>query len=235
MRHSYLDINLYAGNIGVEMASAPTRTPPRTRLSRADRMEQMLTVAHGLFAERGYAAVTMDEVVGAVGVTKPLLYNYFGNKERLYIACMERAGDALFAMIAQAVRDAANPGDALNAGLRAFFDFLDSDRAAWAVLFDETSAHVGEVADRVAEYRGRMVNMVAVSLLVQLPRKRRAAAQTEVEALSAALLGAAEALARWWLRSGAISAPQAADLLISTIEPGLRLRSAPAFDPKAKG
>jgi AcrR family transcriptional regulator len=42
-------------------------------------MEQTLTVARGLFAERGYAAVTMDEVAAEVGVTKPLLYNYFGN------------------------------------------------------------------------------------------------------------------------------------------------------------
>lgn len=185
----------------------------------------MLGVAHGLFAERGYAAVTMDEVAAAVGVTKPLLYNYFGNKERLYIACMERAGDALFAMIEAAVRPAANPGDALNLGLRAFFDFLDSDRAAWAVLFGETSSHVGEVAERVADYRGRIASMAAASLLAQLPRKRRDAARIEVQALSEALLGAAEALARWWLRSGAISARQAADLLISTLEPGLRLRS----------
>ena len=67
----------------------------RSRLSRGDRMEQTLGVAHGLFAERGYAEVTMDEIAAAVGVTKPLLYNYFGNKERLYIACMERAGDSL--------------------------------------------------------------------------------------------------------------------------------------------
>ena len=74
------------------MASPATS---RTRLPREDRMEQTLEVARTLFAERGYAAVTMDEVAAAVGVTKPLLYNYFGNKERLYIACMERAGDAL--------------------------------------------------------------------------------------------------------------------------------------------
>ena len=58
-------------------------------------MEQTLDTAHSLFAERGYAAVTMDEIAAAVGVTKPLIYNYFGNKESLYIACMERSGDAL--------------------------------------------------------------------------------------------------------------------------------------------
>ena len=85
----------------------------RSRLPRADRMEQTLLAAHALFAEQGYAAVTMDEIAAAVGVTKPLLYNYFGNKERLYIACMERAGDALTATVAEAVADSASPGDAL--------------------------------------------------------------------------------------------------------------------------
>jgi AcrR family transcriptional regulator len=203
-------------------------TPGRTRLSRGERMEQTLEVAHRLFAERGFAAVTMDDIAAEIGVTKPLLYNYFGNKERLYIACMERAGDALFTTIGEAVGGTTSPGDALNAGLRAFFAFLDADRAAWAVLFDETLPQSGEVAERVAVYRGRILEQVAVSLLAQLPERRRASARIEVEALSTALLGAAEALARWWLRTEAVSAQEAAELLISTMEPGLRQRSTPA-------
>jgi AcrR family transcriptional regulator len=194
-------------------------------------MEQTLVVAHFLFAEQGFAAVTMDDVAAEVGVTKPLLYNYFGNKERLYIACMERAGDALFTTIEDAVGDTTNPADALNAGIRAFFAFLDGDRAAWAVLFDETLPQRGEVADRVADYRGRITELVAGSLLAQLPEKRRGAARTEVEALSTAILGAAEALAHWWLRTEAVSAAEAAELMISTLEPGLRERS----KPTAKG
>jgi AcrR family transcriptional regulator len=201
-------------------------------------MEQALLAAHALFAERGYAAVTMDEVAAALGVTKPLLYNYFGNKERLYIACMERSGDALVRMILETVGDAGSPAEALNDGLRAFFAFLDADRAAWAVLFDETLPHSGELADRVAEYRGRLIALVSESLLAQLPAKQRAAARIEVEALSTALLGAAEALARWWLRTEATSAEEAAELLIATLEPGLRLRSTPSANPsrpKPKG
>lgn len=39
----------------------------RSRLSRDDRMEQTLNVAHGLFAERGYAAVKMDEIAPPSG------------------------------------------------------------------------------------------------------------------------------------------------------------------------
>lgn len=188
-------------------------------------MEQTLAAAHGLFAERGYADVKMDEIAAAVGVTKPLLYNYFGNKERLYIACMERAGDALTAAVTEAVAAAGSPGDALGAGVRAFFAFLDADRAAWAVLFDDTLPHRGEVAERVAEYRGRILDFVSASMLAQLPREKRAGAEVEIEALSTALLGSAEALARWWLRTEALSADEVAELLIATIEPGLCSRS----------
>lgn len=188
-------------------------------------MEQTLVAAHGLFAERGYAAVTMDEIAAAVGVTKPLLYNYFGNKERLYIACMERAAESLTATIAEAVAATASPTEALGAGVRAFFAFLDSDRAAWAVLFDETLPRGGEVAARAGEYRGRILALVSDAMLAQLPARRRDAARTEVEALSTALLGAAEALARWWLRTGALAAEQAAELLIATVEPGLGARA----------
>ena len=68
----------------------------------------------------------------------------------------------------------------------------------------------------------------------QVPPRMRPAAKVEVEALSVALLGAAEALARWWLRTEALSAEDAADLLIATIEPGLRLRWAPVAKSTSK-
>jgi AcrR family transcriptional regulator len=197
----------------------------RSRLSREDRMEQTLGAAHALFAERGFADVTMDEIAAAVGVTKPLLYNYFGNKERLYIACMERAGDSLIRTVGEAIAGTDSPGDALGAGVRAFFAFLDSDRAAWAVLFDETLPHSGEVAEEVAKYRGQIIELVSQSLLAQVAPTRRRGVKVEIEALSSALLGAAEELARWWLRTEAISAGEAAELLISTVEPGIRARA----------
>src|ERR1700709_2102072 len=87
------------------------------------------------------------------GVRKPLLYNYVGNKERLYIACMERAGDSLTRTIGEAIADTSSPGDALASGVRAFFAFLDSDRRAWAVLFAETPPNSREGAPRAAASR----------------------------------------------------------------------------------
>jgi AcrR family transcriptional regulator len=181
-------------------------------------MEQTLAAAHDLFAERGYATVTMDEVAAAVGVTKPLLYNYFGNKERLYLACMEPAGDALLAAVVGAVERSDTPVQALHAGIHAFFEFVDRDRRAWRVLFDETLPAEGGIARRVGEYRTRITDLVARSLIEQLSPAHR----VQVDALSTALLGAAEALARWWLRTESLSAREAAELLVRTVEPGLR-------------
>jgi AcrR family transcriptional regulator len=197
----------------------------RTRLPRAEREQQMLAAARALFADRGYGAVTMDDVAAAVGVTKPLLYTYFGNKERLYLACMEPAAQGLQDAVAGAVAEAERPADALRLGVGAFFEFVDRDRDAWRVLFDETLPAGGEVARRVAAHREQLEAVVAALATARLPRGRRGRAVVEVEALSTALLGAAESLARWWLRTGALSAADAAELLIQTVEPGLRART----------
>jgi AcrR family transcriptional regulator len=202
-----------------------TGTAQRARLPRAERERQVLEAARGLFAERGYGAVTMDDVAAAVGVTKPLLYIYFGNKERLYLACMEPAALELRDAVASAVAEAERPADALAPGVRAFFSFVDRDRDAWRVLFDETLPAGGEVARRVAEQRAELEALVARLVVARLPGRGRGRAALQAEALSTALLGAAESLARWWLRTGELSAGEAAELLIKTVEPGLRART----------
>lgn len=194
----------------------------RTRLPRAERMEQTLAAAHALFAERGFTAVTMDDVAAAVGVTKPLLYNYFGNKERLYLACLEQSADLLVSTVVDAVAAADRPADALGDGIRAFFAFVSEDRSSWAVLFDETIPNNGEIADRVSQYREQILEAVAGASLQQFPADRREQVRVETEALATAILGATEALARWWLRNDTIPASYAAELLIATIQPGLR-------------
>jgi AcrR family transcriptional regulator len=189
----------------------------RTRLPRAEREQQMLDTARELFAARGYAAVTMDEVAAAVGVTKPLLYNYYGNKEQLFLACMKPAADALVTSVVSAVQSAQDAPEALHAGIHAFFAFLDSDGEAWRVLHDDSLPTGGEIAQRIGEYRARMEALVTAAL--QERTESRA-----VEPLSVAIFGAAEALGRWWLRTGAMPADRTAELLIRTIEPGLRMR-----------
>jgi AcrR family transcriptional regulator len=195
--------------------------PQRRRLARGDREQQVLRVAHEQFARRGFAAVTMEGIALEVGVTKPLLYAYFGNKERLYEACMAPAGEALIAAVAAAVERASTPAEAARLGTVAFFDFVDRDRDAWRVLFDETVPQSGEIAAIVAAYRERLLGMVAHATVALMPPHRRTGSRAVIEATSIMLMASAEALARWWLRTGAMSAHDVANVLIATVEPGL--------------
>ena len=50
---------------------------------------RLLTNAVGLFNRKGYAATTVREIVEAAGVTKPVLYYYFGSKEGIFLELMQ--------------------------------------------------------------------------------------------------------------------------------------------------
>jgi len=155
----------------------------------------MLEAADRVFARRGYQAASMDEIAAEVGVTKPMLYSYFGSKEGLYLACVQRAGE----MLAQRLRDVAEggPAERLEAGVRAFFAFVDERRSGWTVLYREASAGGGAVAERIASLRSAVAT--TVSQLVAEMAASNPNAELEHEPIAHALVGAGESLANWWL------------------------------------
>jgi TetR/AcrR family transcriptional regulator len=51
--------------------------------------QRLLEGAAELFTQKGYAATTVREIVAAAGVTKPVLYYYFRNKEGIYLELMQ--------------------------------------------------------------------------------------------------------------------------------------------------
>jgi TetR/AcrR family transcriptional regulator len=50
---------------------------------------RVLAAATELFTQRGYTAASVREIVEAAGVTKPILYYYFGNKEGVYLEILK--------------------------------------------------------------------------------------------------------------------------------------------------
>jgi AcrR family transcriptional regulator len=64
--------------------NAAKRNPERTR-------EQILDAARTEFAEKGLEGARVDEIARRAGANKRMLYHYFGNKEDLFLAVLERA------------------------------------------------------------------------------------------------------------------------------------------------
>ena len=61
----------------------------------------LLEAGTSLFAEKGYASTSVREIVGKAGVSKPVLYYYFTNKEGLFRDILDRAAGSQIAMLAR--------------------------------------------------------------------------------------------------------------------------------------
>ncbi len=76
---------------------------------------RLLASATELFNRKGYAATTVREIVSAAGVTKPVLYYYFRNKEGIFIDLMREALSAFDVLLDAAGRDGGSARDRLKA------------------------------------------------------------------------------------------------------------------------
>src|SRR5688500_7013895 len=102
------------------VTSITPRTPGRPKVPRQVREQQMLQVAERTFAERGFHAASVDAIAERAGISKPMVYAYFGSKEGLYRGCMERARTDLFDSIGNAADIDAAPDERLWRGIVAF-------------------------------------------------------------------------------------------------------------------
>ena len=159
----------------------------------------MLEVAERAFAERGFHAASVDAIAEASGITKPMVYAYFGSKEGLYRACMQRARMRLLEALRDGVETSAAPDQQLWHGLLAVFTFVEREHDSWAILLGEVTQGTGPFAQDGAAVRRELADLIAELL-------RRAAthegldpaASMVTDQLARALMGAGESLAVWW-------------------------------------
>jgi AcrR family transcriptional regulator len=188
--------------MAVDRSEAPRRTARRPRyrkVARPVREQQILAVAGRMFATRGYQATSMEEIADGVGVSKPMLYRYFGSKDGLYLAYIRGAGVGLLESMRRAASETLPPEERLWAGIVAFFGFVDERREGWSVLYREAATQGGPFADEVARLRVEIARIVARLLVEAAPPGSEPGGSAGLEPLSHALVGAGESLANWWL------------------------------------
>jgi AcrR family transcriptional regulator len=202
-------------------------------MPRPERERQMLAVAGKSFAARGFHAVSMDEIAERAGISKPMLYHYFGSKEGLYVAYVRQQGSALLAGMRDATGPDDSPTERLRAGTLAFLGYVDEHRPGWALLYREAVSQGGPVAAEVAELRGRIVAIVHRLLLAAADP----AARETSEMLAHALVGAGESVANWWLDHPDQPREHVAKLLVRLASSALPELAAPpslTSDPHAE-
>jgi AcrR family transcriptional regulator len=89
----------------------PKTTPPTlSRRTAPVRREQLLAVAAGLFAERGFAGVTMADIGKAAGISGPAMYHHFDGKEAMLGEMLLSISEHLLEQ-ASAITDLGGPPD----------------------------------------------------------------------------------------------------------------------------
>ena len=77
--------------VGAAIAGATEGpVPQRVRMTGTERREQLIEVARELFAEKGFAGTSIEEVALRGHVSKPVVYEHFGGKEGLYAVVVDR-------------------------------------------------------------------------------------------------------------------------------------------------
>lgn len=153
----------------------------------------MIEIAEAVFAERGYLAASMDEIAERVGVSKPMLYEYFDSKEGLLVACIRQSRAALRSATERAVAHSADAEQAMRNGLLAFFVFIDEHRQAWSLLRHEVAVNGTAAAAEIEATRRQQTDLIAALMAGYFDP----ADTIKLEASAEFIVGACERLAIW--------------------------------------
>lgn len=181
----------------------------------------MLAVAEEVFAERGYLAASMDDIAERVGVSKPMLYEYFGSKEGLLVGCIDKARTELREATEQAVVGASCAEEMLRLGLLAFFRFIAERSQSYSLLRHEAAVTVPSAVQEIEAIRRQQTDLMIALMSASLP----SADPVELEAAAEILVGSCERLAQWCERRADISPERATELLMSMVWSGLAVHA----------
>jgi AcrR family transcriptional regulator len=126
----------------------------------------LVDVATKLFTEQGYAATSLDAIVGGARVTKGALYHHFSGKQAVFEAVFERIESDASKRIRKALKKSNDPWDKALIGLRAFLDIVQ-DPSYQRVVIQEGPAVLGYERFREQEERssfGLIQDMVRLVL-----------------------------------------------------------------------
>ena len=110
-------------------------------MSSAERREQLIDIARGLFADRGFDGTSVEEIAAHAGVSKPVVYEHFGGKEGLYAVVVDREVRALETSIKDALAAPnANYREIIERGTLAMLDYIDACPDGFRIISRDSAA-----------------------------------------------------------------------------------------------
>ena len=197
-----------------------------------ERREQLLDVGRKLFAEKGFEGTSVEEIAATAQVSKPVVYEHFGGKERLYEAVVDGEMAQLLESFQTALSSAGHPRELLERAALVLLDYIEDDTDGFRVLTRDApltsgtgtfSSLIGEVARRVEHILGQQFGT-------------RGYDSRLAELYSQALVGMVALVGQWWLDTRSPDKREVAAHLVNLAYNGLaHLDPAPELVDRAEG
>ncbi|GAA4752267.1 TetR/AcrR family transcriptional regulator [Gordonia alkaliphila] len=171
---------------------------PRARMTGAQRRLQLIEVARGLFAERGFEGTSIEEIAQRAGVSKPIVYEHFGGKEGLYAVVVDREMETLLEMVTKSLTQNRSLYRIQQVAL-ALLTYMEERTDGFQILVRGESIVTGE--DGESTRYGSLLNdaISQVEHILAGDFERRGFDPSLAPLYAQALVGMVSVTAQWWL------------------------------------
>lgn len=138
-------------------SSMPYRSTSKTRQKKDAKRTAMMQAAVRVFADKGYHAATVRDIVSAADVAVGTFYFYFPDKETLFSHLYEETADFLLQAIRQGLHSRATLPQQLQQGIQAYVNIAVYEPAVVQLLLAGGVGAVLSLAAKQAEFREQLI------------------------------------------------------------------------------
>lgn len=199
-------------------ATSPFLTLEQKRSAREAKREAVLRAAVQMFNERGFHQTSLDDVAARLGISKPTIYHYLGNKDQVLLECVTIGLGQLIEAAEQGRAAPGNGADRLIAYLVRYAE-INMDDFGRCVIRTAEEALAPESRTRFRELKRRIDSDMRE--LIAAGMDDGSLARGDVKLIAFALAGALNWPARWHEPSGESSPLELARGLVAILGQGL--------------
>ena len=182
-------------------------------------LDTLLDVAVAVFNERGFEATSMDELASRLGVTKSAIYHHVPSKVELLRLALDRALDALFAVLDEPGATTGPAIDRLEHVVRGSVRVLTAQLPFVTLLL---RVRGNSAVESEALRRRRELDRVVTDLVRAAVAEGSVRPDVDPAVTSRLLFGTVNSLTEWYRPDGDLSPDAVADSLVTTLFTGLR-------------
>jgi len=190
------------------------------RAAARERKRQRLLEAAVNVVRREGPAVAMDEIAHEAGVTKPIVYRVFGDREGLTKALADRFADELAASLQKAISDATTDRDQVSGAIDAYLAFIEREPSIVRFLIHRSLESVESTGVAMSGFVNRVGQQITQAIGEAM--RTRGLDSGAAEPWGYAIVGAVHLAGDWWLERKTMTRERLVDYLTALVYDGMK-------------